>query len=120
MNAVETGKAPIQLGDLTIQFLVEGHESNGSVSIFRCDFPSGARVPLPHSHDSFEETVYGLEGETTWTVDGRPNKIGPGDIVLIPRGAVHGFEVTGDGDAALICIATPGVFGADYFREMAA
>jgi hypothetical protein len=46
--------------------------------------------------------------------------IGPGDVVLIPRGAVHGFEVSGDEDASMLCIASPGIFGPAYFREMAA
>jgi quercetin dioxygenase-like cupin family protein len=115
-----TAKEPILAGDMTIQFLVESDESNGSVSVFRCDLPVGAHIPIAHSHDGFEETVYGLEGVVTFTVDGRPVKIGPGDCVVIPRGAVHGFAVTGDEDASILCASTPGLFGADYFREMAA
>ena len=119
MNSLMTTKDPIPLGGMTIQFLVEGEDSNGSVSVFRCDVPPGGRPAAPHSHDAFEETVYGLKGEITWTIDGEPAVIGPGDVVLIPRGAVHGFEVTGDDDASMLCIASPGVFGAAYFREMA-
>jgi quercetin dioxygenase-like cupin family protein len=110
---------PIHLGDMTIQFLVEADESGGSASVFRCDLPAGARVPVSHSHDGFEETIYGLRGVTTFTVDGDPREIGPGDAVCIPRGAVHGFRVDGDEDASILCIATPGRFGAGYFREMA-
>ena len=80
-------KEAIQVAGMTIQFLVEAPESGGSVSVFRCDLPAGGRVPLPHSHDAFEETVYGLSGATTWTVDGVPTEIGPGDALCIPRGA---------------------------------
>ena len=119
MNSVMTAKEAISLGGMTIQFLVEGEDSNGSVSVFRCDMPPGGRPAAPHSHDGFEETVYGLEGQITWTIDGEPTVIGPGDAVLIPRGAVHGFEVTGDADASMLCIASPGLFGPSYFREMA-
>src|SRR6266540_1590052 len=104
---------------MTIQFLVDAEESNGSVSVFRCDLPVGARIPVPHSHDDFDETVYGLSGVTTFTVDGVPTKIGPGDALFVPRGMVHGFAVSGDADASILCVATPGLFGAGYFREMA-
>jgi quercetin dioxygenase-like cupin family protein len=117
-NMAESKEA-IQVAGMTIQFLVEAPESGGSVSVFRCDLPAGGRVPLPHSHDAFEETVYGLSGATTWTVDGVPTEIGPGDALCIPRGAVHGFSVSGDQDASILCIATPGVFGPAYFDDMA-
>jgi quercetin dioxygenase-like cupin family protein len=119
MSASATASEPIQIGGMTIQFLVESEDSNGSVSVFRCDLPVGSQVPVPHSHDRFEETVYGLRGVTTWTVDGVPTDIAPGDIVCIPRGAVHGFAVSGDEDASILCVATPGQFGPGYFREIA-
>jgi quercetin dioxygenase-like cupin family protein len=110
---------PIRIGDMTIHFLVEPGESNESVSVFRCDLPVGSQVPVPHSHDEFDETVYGLSGVTTWTVNGVPTDVGPGDVEFIPRGAVHGFAVGGDEDASILCVATPGLFGPAYFRDMA-
>jgi len=30
-----------------------------------------ARMPVPHYHDRWDETVYGLTGVTTWRVDGQ-------------------------------------------------
>jgi quercetin dioxygenase-like cupin family protein len=72
---------------------------------------------MPHSHDGFDETVYGLSGEITMVVDGVPHPIREGDVIHVPRGAVHGFGVK---DAAsILAISTPGLFGAQYFREMA-
>lgn len=45
-----------------IRFLVTGAESNGSVAILELTIPAGARFPaLLHSHDAYEETLYGLE-----------------------------------------------------------
>ena len=64
------------------------------------------------------ETIYGLQGVTTWTVDGDAIEIGPGDAVFIPRGIVHGFINRGSVDARFVAIATPGVFGPAYFREI--
>ena len=36
------------------------------------------------------------------------------------RGAVHQFDNTGDVDAKALAVATPGILGPDYFREVAA
>jgi quercetin dioxygenase-like cupin family protein len=118
MTHAPTVSEPILAAGMTIQFLVESEESNGSVSVFRCDLPVGLHIPAPHSHDGFDETVYGLSGVITFTVDGVPNKIGPGDVLFIPRGAVHGFAVGGHEDASILCVATPGLFGPSYFLEM--
>jgi quercetin dioxygenase-like cupin family protein len=118
MTQATSASEPIHAAGMTIQFLVESEESSGAVSVFRCDLPVGARNPAPHSHDGFDETVYGLSGVTTFTVDGAPTKVGPGDALFIPRGAVHGFAVDGDEDASILCVATPGLFGPAYFVEM--
>lgn len=109
----------ITVGQLRVRFLVEAGDSNGSASVFECYVPANSRMPAPHSHDAFEETIYGLEGVTTWTVDGETIDIGPGEAVCVPRGAIHGFENRGDGDAKFLAIATPGLFGPDYFHEIA-
>jgi quercetin dioxygenase-like cupin family protein len=108
----------IQVGALSVRFLVEAADSNGSASVFECVVPADSKMPVPHSHDAFEETVYGLEGTTTWTVDGDTLDIWPGEAVCIPRGAVHGFDNRGDEDAKFLAISTPGLMTPDYFREI--
>jgi len=111
---------PIALGALRIRFLVDASESHGAVTVFACDVPAGARTPAPHSHDGFEEAIYGLHGASTWTIDGRTVEVGPGDALCVPRGAVHAFDNRGDADARFLAVATPGVFDRAYFEEMAA
>jgi quercetin dioxygenase-like cupin family protein len=108
----------ITVGQLGVRFLVEGSDSNGSVSVFECYVPANSRMPAPHSHDAFEETIYGLAGVTTWTIDGETTEIGVGEAVCVPRGAIHGFENCGSADATFLAMASPGVFGPDYFREV--
>jgi quercetin dioxygenase-like cupin family protein len=108
----------IQVGALGVRFLVEAADSNGSVSVFECFVPADSKMPVPHSHDAFEETVYGLEGITTWTVDGRALDIHPGEAVCIPRGAVHGFDNHGTADAKFLAISSPGMMNPGYFREI--
>jgi quercetin dioxygenase-like cupin family protein len=110
----------IRVGALRIRFRLEGSESEGSVSIFEVDVPAGVSVPAPHSHDVYEETVYGLEGVLTFTADGSAVDVGPGDVLCIRRGVVHHFENAGDVDARALAIVTPGSLGPDYFRELGA
>src|SRR5947208_16053302 len=110
----------ITVGALRVRFLIDAAHSDGAASVFECDVPAHAKMPAPHSHDGFEETIYGLEGVSTWTVDGVATDIGPGDAICIRRGAVHHFDNRGEVDAKALAIATPGVFGPDYFHEVAA
>ena len=68
----------IQVGPLAIRFLVEQQASGGSVTVFEFDVPAGAKLPVAHSHDGYEETVYGLRGTVTWTVEGTTIEAAPG------------------------------------------
>jgi quercetin dioxygenase-like cupin family protein len=117
MNSSAT--APIEVGAISVDFLVDADDSGGSVTVFECVVPAGAQVPVAHGHDGFEETIYGLEGVSTWTIDGRARELGPGESVCIRRGQVHGFQNRGSADAKFLAIATPGVFGPAYFRDIA-
>jgi quercetin dioxygenase-like cupin family protein len=108
----------IAVGQLGVRFLVEAADSNGTATVFECHIPAGAKMPAPHSHDTFEETVYGLEGVCTFRVEGETIEIGPGDAICVARGAVHGFDNRGHTDSRFLAIATPGVFGPTYFREI--
>ena len=110
----------IRVGPMAIRFLLEGGASGGSVAVFEFDVPAGARLPGPHSHDAYEETLYGLEGVLTWTLDGQQTDIGPGEVLCVPRGVVHRFDNPHDADAKVLAIVTPGILGPDYFREVAA
>jgi quercetin dioxygenase-like cupin family protein len=114
----QDSRTTIAVGSMNVRFLVEGSDSGGSVSVFECDVPADAKLPAPHSHDAFEETIYGLEGTTTWAIDGEEHEIGPGQARCIPRGSIHGFENRGAVDAKFLAIATPGVFGPAYFHEI--
>jgi quercetin dioxygenase-like cupin family protein len=110
----------IHIGQLAIRFLVEGETSGGSVAVFEFDVPAGAKVPVAHSHDAYEETIYGLDGVLTFTVDGRRIEVGPGQALCIPRGAVHRFDNFHAAGARMLAIVTPGILSPSYFREIAA
>jgi quercetin dioxygenase-like cupin family protein len=110
---------PILVGSLTVRFHVDIDDSGGSVSVFECDVPANARMPAPHSHDAFDETVFGLDGVTTFTVGGGPVDLNPGEALFIPRRVIHGFTNGGDVDARFLAVISPGLLGSGYFREVA-
>src|SRR5215471_4061876 len=104
----------IRIGQMAIRFLVEGEESGGSVAVFEFDVPVGTTVAAAHSHDGYEETIYGLEGVLNWTVEGQQLQVGPGEVLGIRGGEVHQFDNTHDVDAKALAVVTPGILGHDY------
>lgn len=115
-----TASQTISLGALAVRFVLEAETSGGHATAFECEVPVDAVMPAAHSHDGFEETNYGLAGVTTFTVDGEQRELHPGDVVFIPRGAVHAFENRHDADARFLAVVTPGLLGPAYFHEIAA
>ena len=110
----------ILVGPLTIRFLLTGEASMGSIAAFEVTVPGGQRLMGPaHSHDHYEETIYGIAGVLTWTVDGKQIGVGPGQALCIPRGAIHRFDNHASEDAKALCVVTPAAIGPQFFREAA-
>jgi hypothetical protein len=65
----------IQVGDIGIQFLLQAADTNGAVAMFEFAVPVGARMPLPHKHERYDETIYGVEGVVTFIVEGKTVEI---------------------------------------------
>jgi quercetin dioxygenase-like cupin family protein len=117
---ISPAEETISLGPLTIRFLLTGENSSGSVAMFELIVPGEQRLMAPaHSHDSYEETIYGIEGVITFTVNGEPVDIGPGQALCIPRGAVHRFDNNTIHEAKALCVISPAAIGPEYFREVA-
>ena len=117
---VDPSDETIQIGPLTVRFLLTGDDSLGSIAAFEVLVPAGQRLMAPaHSHERFEETIYGIEGVLTWTVDGRQIDVCSGQALCIPRGAVHRFDNNGIEDVKVLCVATPAAIGPQFFREAA-
>jgi quercetin dioxygenase-like cupin family protein len=118
--AVNPSDETIRLGPLAVRFLITGENSTGSIAAFELTVPGAQRLAAPaHSHDHYEETIYGIDGVLTWTVDGKHIEVGPGEALCIPRGAIHRFDNNEVGDAKALCVITPAAIGPQYFREAA-
>lgn len=117
---INPAEESIRIGPLTVRFLLTRENSSGSIAAFELLVPAVQRLPGPaHSHDHYEETIYGISGVLTWTVGGKPIDVGPGQALCIPRGAVHRFDNNSEKDAAALCVITPAAIGPQYFREAA-
>lgn len=115
----DAGSAMIHAGQIEIRFLLEAAQTAGTLTMFEFVVPAQARVPIAHSHEAFDETVYGLSGVLTWTLDDQQVRVGPGDVLFIPRGHVHHFVNLDTQDVRQLSAITPGLLGPEYFHEIA-
>jgi quercetin dioxygenase-like cupin family protein len=83
-----------------LPFLGSSHQfvgaDNGDVgiSVYLLDAQPG-RGPGPHRHP-YDEVQFIREGRGLYTVEGVEFEAGPGDILVIKAGEVHGFKCIGD------------------------
>ena len=119
-TTVNPSEETITIGPVVVRFLLTGEDTNGSVSVFEVMVPAGQKLAAPaHKNDAYEEILYGIAGVLTWTVDGMPIEVGPGQALCIPRGAVHRFDNIGSEDVKQLVVITPAMMGPAYFREAA-
>lgn len=117
---VNPSEENINVGPLGIRFLLTGDDSNGSASVFEVLVPVGQKLAAPaHKNDAYEEILYGIKGVLTWTVEGTPIAVGPGQALCVPRAAVHRFDNLGSEDVKQLAFITPAIMGPAYFREAA-
>ncbi|QND50508.1 cupin domain-containing protein (plasmid) [Phyllobacterium sp. 628] len=110
----------IVVGGLELEFLHSKDTTNGSLDMFKVVVQPNSRMPVPHYHESWDETVYGLVGTLNLRVDGQDITVGPGQSVFIKRGIVHSFSNDTQEPVTCLSVLTPGVLGPAYFREIGA
>ena len=108
----------INLGALQLKFLQSKDDTAGSLDMFEMTLQPNARMPIPHYHDRWDETIYGLTGISTWQIGGKEFDLAPGETVFIKRGVVHGFSNRTTEAASCLCTLSPGVLGPQYFRDI--
>lgn len=72
------GNDIIRVGLIEIRFLLEDKDTNGRLAGFKFAVPAGAKVPIPHYHEHYDETIYGLDGVMTLTVNGQRTDVAAG------------------------------------------
>lgn len=110
----------IRVGAIEIRYILEGSDTGGALALFEAMVPPGARVPAPHRHVAYDETVVALSGTCTFAVEGAEYSLLPGQALFIPRGAVHRFDNRGTDAVRFLATVTPGVLRSEFFREVGA
>jgi len=110
----------IRVGEMSVTFLKTRHETGGALDLFEVTIPAFGRVPLPHIHRKYDETVFGVDGVVTWTLRDEDTQVRRGITLFIPRGTPHFYANLTHTPARILCLQTPGVMGPEYFLEIAA
>jgi quercetin dioxygenase-like cupin family protein len=97
-----------------LTFLATGEDTQGKFALIELAGRKG-NVPPPHIHHREDETFYVLEGEMTFSADGRTIKATPGKMVFLPRDVVHSFTIDSDQARILVLLTPAGAEG--YFQE---
>jgi quercetin dioxygenase-like cupin family protein len=110
----------IRVGEMSVTFLKTRHETGGALDLFELTSPPFARVPLPHIHRKFDETIFGVDGIMTWTLRDTNTEVRRGVTLFIPRGTPHSYANGTHTPARILCLQTPGVLGPEFYLEIAA
>ncbi len=84
------GRTIAVVGDV-YRFLATGDDTNGKYAMWEAVVPPGGGPP-PHVHNREEEGFYVLEGEITFTIDGKRVIASAGMFVNMPVGTPHSFK----------------------------
>jgi quercetin dioxygenase-like cupin family protein len=121
-NEVEPGVlGPGQGHQLTARgsvmaFKAVAAQTGGDFSLMERTLPPGGRRPPAHRHVNCSEAFFVLDGQISFTLDGQDLTGGPGDFLLVPRGAAHTFGNASPEPARLLVLHAPAMDG--YFEEL--
>jgi len=113
-----TQPEPIMVGQLKINYLIDGAASGG-MGVFELSIAPGSNVPPPHSHSNNDECVYVLEGMLRYSVDAVTRDLRAGEWMFSPKGSVHQFSNPSGATTRALFILSPDI-GAQFFRDVAA
>lgn len=81
----------------------------GAMRLVRVTMPPG-RAHAFHRHPGFAELLYVLSGRAEQWVRGTQRVIGPGDVVHVPKDAVHGTYNVFAEPITFLAMLAPGAF----------
>jgi mannose-6-phosphate isomerase-like protein (cupin superfamily) len=91
-------------------------QTGGDFSLMERTLPPGGRRPPAHRHVNCSEAFFVLDGQISFVLNGEDLTGGPGDFLLVPRGAAHTFGNAGGEPARLLVLHAPAMDG--YFEEL--
>lgn len=95
------------------RWMATAEETDGAYLMFEDEMELGKTTPL-HLHPEADESVYLLAGRILMYLDGEQREVGPGGLVMVPRGMPHAFLVTSE-KCRVLALLTPGIGQEFYF-----
>jgi quercetin dioxygenase-like cupin family protein len=105
-----------QAGPFAITARVLGSQTGGAFELY--ELALGPATIDYHVHHNMDETIYVLEGEIEFVVDGEKFLRPAGSVAFVPRGLHHGFSNRGPAQARVLIHFNPSGDQHEYFREL--
>src|SRR5262245_54895132 len=99
------GRTIAVVGDV-YRFLATGEDTNDKYALFEAIVPPGGGPP-PHDHSQEEEGFYVLEGEISFTIDGKKVVAATGMFANMPVGTPHSFKNESAKPARMLILLAP-------------
>jgi quercetin dioxygenase-like cupin family protein len=94
--------------------------TNGELLAFDFALRPGGAVPIPHVHPIQTERFEVTHGRMRFRVGLRTVEAGPGDVVEVEPGVMHGFANAGDDEARVNVEVRPALAMDDMFADVIA
>jgi mannose-6-phosphate isomerase-like protein (cupin superfamily) len=107
-----------QLGRLTLTFKTTGPDSGGAYTLCATIEPVGSGAGL-HRHPTYDETHIICEGYFDCQLGEQVLKLGPGDMMFVPRGVPHSVKSIGPDTGRELIISSPGGIFDAFIDEVA-
>ena len=104
------------VGPLAIRSRVSGAQTGGAFEMYFLSM--GVATVDYHVHHRMDETIYVLDGEVEFNVQGTTFLRPAGSVAFVPRGLHHGFSNRGPATASVILVFAPSTNQHEYFRAM--
>jgi quercetin dioxygenase-like cupin family protein len=113
----EKSKDGVVFGNSQIRILVTGEQSSGQYAITESTYGAGVGLG-PHRHLSFSEVNIVTKGSLQGQIDGKPFSSSNGDVVRIPKAALHTVEnASTEEPVTFISIYSPAGMD-EYFKKL--
>jgi len=108
-----------KLGRMTITFKTSAEDNAGAYTLCEAIEPPDSGAGL-HRHPTYDETFIICEGHYEFHVGTRTLKLGPGNMVFVPKGTPHSFKSVGPEIGRQLIISSPGGIFDAFVAEVAA
>lgn len=104
-----------QAGELVSHILLQRGDTDSALTVTWVQVAPGGQQ-APHRHAP-EQVYVIVRGTGRIRVKDEVREVGPGDLVLVPPGATHGIENTGEELLEYVSAATPAFRVADHYLD---